>query len=74
MKSIEEAVRFIFELESIQSKEDLDIWCRNKGRNKLYLYVQELSPEDWERNKAPKERVRFCYQELLTGYKICKNR
>ena len=40
------------------------------GKKKLYLYVQRLSPEHWERIRTPENSVRFYYQKMLTGYKI----
>jgi len=42
------------------------------GKKKLYLYVQRLAPQQWERISTPKNSVRFYYQQMLTGYKIYK--
>ena len=47
MKSIQEAMKFIFEIERIHSKIQLDVWCGNRGREKLYSYVKELAPVHW---------------------------
>jgi len=69
---IKSAIQFILSIENIRSKQDLDIWCGDMGRNKLYLYIQRLSPEHWEKIRTPKNSVRFYYQQMLTGYKIYK--
>ena len=42
------------------------------AKKKLYLYIQNLAPEHWERISTPKDSVRYYYQQLLTGYKIYK--
>ena len=67
---IKSALKFIFEIENIRSKEDLDIWCGNMGRRKLYLYVKNLAPIHWEKIETPECSIRNCYQHLLNGYKI----
>jgi hypothetical protein len=67
---IKSAIQFIVSIENLRSKQDLDTWCGDMKRQKLYLYVKRLAPEHWNRIKTPKESVRFYYQEMLTGYKI----
>ena len=67
---IKSSIQFIFSIENLRTRQDLDNWCGNMGKKKLYLYVQRLSPEHWERIKTPKDSVRFYYQQLLTGYKV----
>lgn len=67
---IKQAVHFIVSIENLQSKQDLDLWCGDMGRNKLYLYIKYLAPEHWERIKTPEASVRFNYEKILTGYKI----
>ena len=48
MKSIQEAIKFIFEIcEGIHTKIQLDVWCGNRGREKLYSYIKELAPVHW---------------------------
>ena len=41
-------------------------------RNKIYLYVQRLASEHWNKIKDPKAYVRGYYQTKLSGYKIYK--
>lgn len=67
---IKSAIQFIMTIEKIRSKEDLDKWCGDMGRNKLYLYIQHLAPEHWRRIKTPESTVRYNYEKILTGYKI----
>lgn len=69
-KSISQAVEFILSSENITTKDDLDKWCENQGRQKLYNYVQSLAPSKWETIKEPKASVRACYEHLLIGYKV----
>ena len=71
-RDIKSAIRFIVSIENLRTKQDLDTWCGDIGRKKLYLYIQRLAPEEWERIVTPKESVRFYYQQMLTGYKIYK--
>ena len=65
---IKTAVQFIFECVNIQTKQDLDKWCGDMGRKRLYLKVQQLAPEHWDRIKTPRNSVRSCYYGMLTGY------
>lgn len=67
---IKSSIKFILSIENLRTRQDLDNWCGNMGKKKLYLYVQHLAPEHWERIKTPKDSVRFYYQQILTGYKI----
>jgi hypothetical protein len=69
---IKQAVRFILSIENLRRKEDLDRWCGDMGRKKLYLYVQNLAPDHWNRIDTPENSVRHCYQKMLEGYKICE--
>lgn len=69
---IKSAIQFIVSIENLRTKQDLDTWCGDMGKKKLYLYVQRLAPEYWERIATPKNSVRFYYQQMLTGYKIYK--
>jgi hypothetical protein len=69
---IKSAVQFIVSIENLRSRQDLDIWCGDTGKKKLYLYVERLSPEHWKKIRTPKNSVRCYYQEMLTGYKRCK--
>jgi len=70
---IQESLTTIFRIANIVSKQDLDEWCGDRARERLYSKVQLLSPENWERVRNPKENVRFRYQKILTGYKINSN-
>jgi len=69
---IKSAIQFVLSMENLRSKQDLNMWCGDMGKKKLYLYVERLATEDWERIKTPKDSVRFYYQQMLTGYKIYK--
>ena len=70
IKDFKSALQFLFSIENIQTRQDLDEWCGDMGKKKLYLYVQRLAPEHWERIATPRNSVRACYQKMLTGYKI----
>lgn len=67
---IKQAVNDIFEEENITNKQELDLWCGNKGREKLYFYVKRMAPEHWKRILTPENSVRYYYQTILPGYKI----
>jgi hypothetical protein len=67
---MKQAIQFILSIENLRSKQDLNIWCGDMGRKKLYLYVQRLAPDHWKRIATPENSVRRCYQEMLEGYKI----
>ena len=69
-KSISQAVEFILSSENITTKDDLDKWCENQGRKKLYNRVQGMAPSKWKTIKEPKASVRACYEHLLIGYKL----
>ena len=69
---IKSAIQFIASIENLRTKQDLYTWCGDMGKKKLYLYVQRLAPEHWERIATPKNSVRSNYQQMLTGYKIYK--
>ena len=69
---IKSAINFIISIEKLKSKQDLDEWCGTMCKKKLYLYIQNLAPEHWERISTPKDSVRYYYPQLLTGYKIYK--
>jgi hypothetical protein len=70
---IKTAVSTIFSIANIKAKDDLDRWCGEMGRQRLYLQVERLAPQDWERLRTPKESVRACYERLLPGYKLYHN-
>ena len=55
------AIQFIVSIENLRSKQDLDLCYGDMGK-KLYLYVQRLAPEHWDRIRTPKNSVRFYYQ------------
>lgn len=67
---IKSATRFIVTIENLQTKQDLDKWCGDMGKKKIYLYVQRLAPEHWGRIATPSNSVRANYQKMLIGYKI----
>jgi hypothetical protein len=72
MNDIKQGVQFLITTENLRSKQDLDKWCGDMGKKKLYLYVKRMAPEHWEKIKTPENSVRFYYQQMLTGYKIYK--
>ena len=69
---IKSATQFILSIENLRTKQDLDNWCGDMGKKKLFLYIKRLAPEHWERINTPKNSVGFYYQKMLTGYKIYK--
>ena len=72
LKSIQEAINYIFERENIKTKNDLDIWCGGSKRKKLYEDVKRLVPEKWSSIDKPECSVRACYEHILPGYKLYK--
>ena len=68
--NLKSAVEFIVSVENLRSKHDLDTWCGDMGRQKLYLYVKLLAPTHWQRIRTPENSVRALYQKMLIGYKI----
>lgn len=68
--NLKSAVEFIVSVENLRSKHDLDTWCGDMGRQKLYLYVKRLAHTHWQRIRTPENSVRALYQKMLTGYKI----
>jgi hypothetical protein len=71
---ITQAVDLILEIENLNNKIEFEVWCGNKKRNKIYLYVQRLASEHWNKIKDPKAYVRGYYQTKLSGYKIFKSK
>ena len=73
MKTITQAIKFIFENENIQSKEDLQKWCSTLTKfQKLYSYIEELAPDHWNSLDSPKATARGIFQRLISGYKKSK--
>jgi len=66
---IKDALRLVFNLANIRSRQDLDSWCKHHTRKQLYKIIEELAQAHWNSLKDPKACVRACYQPLLTGYK-----
>jgi hypothetical protein len=76
MRTIADAVRNIIHKAGIKNKTDLDNWCGNEGRKKLYDEVQRLVPEHYNnstRGKTPDNSVRRIYQAILPGYRIYRH-
>jgi hypothetical protein len=67
---IKSAIQFILLIKNLRTIQDLDNLCGDMGRKKLYVYVQRLAPEHWEKITTSKNSVKFYYQQMLTGYKI----
>ena len=63
-----EAIVFIIRIENIKNKNDLDEWCGDKGRQKLYMYVQQLACDHWYEVLHPECTVRAHYQRVLKDY------
>ena len=72
--SMDKAVDLVFRIENIRSKEDLDEWCGENGRKKLYNIISLVAPEHYYRStvKTPDNAIRQCYQTKLVGYKQYK--
>jgi hypothetical protein len=67
---IQEAVEFVFRIENIRSRQDLDDWCGKVGRQKLYTVIRLLANEHWMRVRTPECIVRAKYEMRLAGYKL----
>ena len=70
--NLRSATKLVLDIANIQSREELDQWCGDIGRKRLYDFVQRIAPGDWEIIKTPQASVRFYYETMLTGYKITK--
>jgi hypothetical protein len=70
--SIKDCLHIIFSHNAINTKEDLDKWCCNKGRHQLYDEVKSMCT-NWNKFKDPKARVRYEYQEYLKGFRLYRN-
>ena len=66
---INDALRLVFNLTNIQSRQDLDSWCKNHTRKQLYKIIEELTQTHWNSLKEPNASVCANLQLLLTGYK-----
>lgn len=71
--SIKDCLHIIFSQNAIYTKEDLDKWCSNKGRHQLYDEVKSMCTE-WNKFKDPNARVRYEYQQCLTGFRLNRNK
>ena len=72
--TIPEALVLIFQRHHITSQEQLIYWCHEEGgpRGKigtLYLRVNEIAPEHYERIAKPNAVIRATLQKYLIGYK-----
>ena len=76
MQTINQAVKFMLDMENINTKKELNNWCGVKskcgvkGRKKLYKCIEQLVPQKWKDIENPEASVRFNYQKILSGYKI----
>jgi hypothetical protein len=73
VRTIEEAVRIVFGIAGIEDRTGLDNWCLGEGRRKLYVWVQRLAPDHYNRLQTPEESVRSCYERMLPGYRIYRH-
>jgi hypothetical protein len=67
--TINKSLDLIFRFENISTKQDLDIWCRETGRKKLYNLVAKIAPNHYYKLKAPDASIRAYYETKLIGYK-----
>lgn len=67
--TINKSLDLIFRFENISTKEDLDIWCRESGRKKLYNLVAKIAPGHYYKLKVPDASIRASYETKLIGYK-----
>ena len=65
-------VNELFAQQNISSKRQLDHWCGDEKRAKLYNYVKSMAPEHWNKLKVPESSVRSHYEMVLTGFKISR--
>jgi hypothetical protein len=70
--TIQESVYQVLQEEKIRTKEELDDWCGEEKRKKLYNMVQSLSETHWRKLKNPESGVRAEYERLLVGFKLYK--
>lgn len=72
--SMDKALDLVFRIENIRSKEDLDEWCGESGRKKLYNIISLVAPNHYYRStvKTPDNAIRQFYQTKLVGYKQYK--
>jgi hypothetical protein len=72
--NMDKALDLVFRIENIRSKDDLDEWCGENGRKKLYNIVSIVAPEHYYRStvKTPDNSIRQLYQTKLVGYKQYK--
>lgn len=72
--TMDKALDLVFRIENINSKEDLDVWCGENGRKKLYNIISLIAPEHYYRStlKTPDNSIMRSYQFKLTGFKNSK--
>jgi hypothetical protein len=72
--SMDKALDLVFRIENIRSKEDLDEWCGENKRKKLYNIISLIAPEHYYRNtvKTPDKSIMRSYQFKLAGFKNSK--
>jgi len=62
---IREAINFIFVQENIKTQEELDKWCGEKGKKKLYSYCKVIAPHYWMQIESPETYVCKYYEKRL---------
>ena len=67
---IPDALTFTLKVENITTKADLELWCGDRGREKLHGYIKRMASEHWNRIGNPESYLRYYYQTMLSGYKI----
>ena len=68
---IKDALKIIFQMGNIYSKDDLDRFCGG-SRDSLYNKVKNITNTHWNRLDCPEDYVRSYYQDMLIGYKRYK--
>jgi hypothetical protein len=72
MSSISDALRSLFARKGITTRRQLNHWCGEAGRMKLYAKIKKAAPEHWKRLETPEASTRAAYETILRGYKLYK--
>lgn len=66
----------LFKQENIKTQCDLHKWNGGKknGMRKLHSRIEQMASHHYNRIKTPKSTISYCSQQLLSGYKIYKEK
>ena len=63
-----EALIIILNSNNIRTRSELDQFCGNQGRKKIYKEVQKKSSIHWNSINNPEANVRAHYETIIEGY------